>query len=132
MASRKAVTDTLVHRLMRWGAASVIVGGALAVAPRTRSFGLQTAMWGAVDVALALIARRGRSVPSRRTLRRVLLVNTALDIGYVATGASLAVRTPSFGGRLSPAAARGHGVAVVIQGAALFVIDLAAARRLAP
>ena len=33
-------------------------------------------------------------------------VKTALDVGYVATGAHLAVRTPTFGGRLSAADAR--------------------------
>ncbi|MGQ2916000.1 hypothetical protein [Microbacterium aurantiacum] len=40
------------------------------------------------------------------------------------------MRTPAFGGRLTAADARGHGLAIIIQGAALFVFDLAAARRL--
>ena len=109
---------------------AVVVGGALALFPRTRAFGLQNLMWGAIDAGLAAFTRRQRSVPKKRMLRRILLVNAALDVGYVATGAHLAARTPSFGGRLSRADARGHGLAIVIQGAALFVIDLTAARRL--
>ncbi|MEW1834969.1 hypothetical protein [Microbacterium sp. NPDC079995] len=130
MSSAKTVAATVVHRLTRWGTASVVIGGALALLPRTRAFGLQNLMWGAIDVALAEFTRRQDGVPKKRMLRRILLVNTALDVGYVATGGHLAARTPSFGGRLSPAQARGHGLAVIIQGAALFVIDLTAARRL--
>lgn len=130
MASAKSVTGTGVHRLTRWGTASVLVGSALALPRRTRAFGLQTLMWGAIDVGLAVFTRRRADVPKKRMLRRILLVNAALDVGYVATGAHLAVRQPTLGGRLSAAEARGHGLAVVIQGAALFVIDLTAARRL--
>lgn len=130
MSSAKSVAAVVVRRLTRWGTASVVLGGALALFPRTRAFGLQNLMWGAIDVALAEFTRRQGGVPKKRMLRRILLVNTALDVGYVATGAHLAVRTPSLNGRLSPAEARGHGLAVIIQGAALFVIDLTAARRL--
>jgi len=132
MASAKSVTGTVVDRLARWGTASVLVGGALALPRRTRAFGVQTLMWGAIDVALALFTRQRSEIPKKRMLRRILLANAALDVGYMATGAHLAVRTPTFGGRLSVAEARGHGLAVIIQGAALFVIDLAAARRLRP
>lgn len=130
MASTRSVAQTLVRRLTRWGAASVLVGGVLTVSPRTRTFGLQTLMWGAIDLGIAVVTGKRTSLPKKSALRRILLVNTALDVGYVATGAHLAVRTPTFGGRLSAADARGHGLAIIIQGAALFVFDLAAARRL--
>ncbi|MBN9202048.1 MAG: hypothetical protein ABS61_11595 [Microbacterium sp. SCN 70-18] len=130
MASTRSVAQTLVRRLTRWGAASVLIGGVLAIAPRSRAFGLQTLMWGAIDLGIAVFTGKRTSLPKKSALRRILLVNTALDVGYVATGAHLAVRTPAFGGRLSAADARGHGLAVIIQGAALFVFDLAAARRL--
>ncbi|KAA9085432.1 DUF6992 family protein [Microbacterium radiodurans] len=130
MSSARTVTRTVVRRLTRWGTASMLVGGVLALPGRTRAFGLQTLMWGAIDLALAAITRGRDKVPQAQTLRRILLVNAALDVGYVAAGAHLAVRTPTFGGRLRPTDARGHGLAVVLQGAALFVIDLTAARRL--
>lgn len=130
MSSARTVTRTVVRQLTRWGTASVLVGGAFALPRRTRGFGVQTLMWGAIDLALAAVTRGRGKVPKTQTLRRILLVNTALDVGYVAAGAHLAARTPTFGGRLRPADARGHGLAVVLQGAALFVIDLTAARRL--
>ncbi|MCK6079574.1 hypothetical protein KZX37_02925 [Microbacterium sp. EYE_5] len=130
MSSPKTAAATVVRRLTRWGTASVVLGGLLALPRRTRAFGLQNLMWGAIDIALAGVTRRQDAVPKKRMLRRILLVNAALDVGYIAAGGHLAARTPSFGGRLSPTAARGHGLAIVIQGAALFVIDLTAARRL--
>lgn len=130
MSSARTVTSTVIRRLTRWGTASVLVGGAFALPRRTRGFGVQTLMWGAIDLMLAAVTRGRDKVPQAQTLRRILLVNAALDVGYVAAGAHLAVRTPTLGGRLRPADGRGHGLAVVLQGAALFVIDLTAARRL--
>jgi hypothetical protein len=89
----------------------------------TRGFGRQTLVWGAVDGAIAGAgarrrASKGPTDPSR--LRRVLLVNAALDVGYVAAGAELVRR-----GRWP-----GDGLAVVVQGAFLLVLDSAAARAL--
>jgi hypothetical protein len=130
MSSARTVTITVVHRLTWWGTASVLVGGVLALPRRTRGFGVQTLMWGAIDLMLAAVARGRGQVPRAQILRRILLVNAALDVGYVAAGALLAVRKPTLGGRLRPADARGHGLAVVLQGAALFVVDLIAARSL--
>jgi hypothetical protein len=118
-----------------FGAASLLGGGALAaMAGRedVRAFGQQSAAWGAVDVAIAgisaLRSRRGAADPAR--LRRILLVNAVLDVGYVAAGAHLAHHGTTLGGRLSPAAARGHGAAVMVQGLGLLAIDLALARRM--
>ena len=60
----------------------------------------------------------GPTDPAR--LRRVLLVNAGLDVGYLAVGAAL-VRHGRW---------RGDGWAVVVQGAFLLVLDSAAARAL--
>ncbi|WP_405374542.1 MULTISPECIES: DUF6992 family protein [unclassified Microbacterium] len=127
------VTRRLVRGLTAWGSASVALGGILALTGRSsaaRTFGQQSAMWGAVDLGLAALAAPTRRPVAARVLRRILLVNVALDVGYVAAGGHLAARTPSLGGRLTRDQARGHGLAVVIQGIALFVIDLTNARRL--
>ncbi len=117
------VEQRLVQVLGGWAGASVLLGGALAASPRTRGFGRQTLAWGAVDGALAYIgarrrAAKGPSDPSR--LRRVLLVNAALDVGYVAAGAELVRR-----GRWP-----GDGLAVAVQGAFLLVLDMTAAHAL--
>ena len=80
-------------------------------------------MWGAVDGAIALVGARRRSSrgpTDAQRLRRVLLVNAGLDVGYVAAGGWL-VRDGRW---------RGDGVAVVVQGAFLLVLDSVAARAL--
>ena len=106
-----------------WAAGSVVLGGPLAAFPRTRGFGRQTLAWGAVDGAIAAVgarrrASRGPTDPAR--LRRVLLVNAGLDVGYLAAGAWL-VRDGRW---------RGDGAAVLVQGAFLLVLDSMAARAL--
>ena len=117
------VEQRLVQVLGGWSAASVVLGAALAAFPRTRGFGRQSVAWGAVDGAIAYVGARRRAAkgptePAR--LRRVLLVNAALDVGYVAAGAELVRR-----GRWP-----GDGLAVVVQGAFLFALDATAAQAL--
>jgi hypothetical protein len=117
------VESRLTAALGRWAAGSVAVGALLSVPRGTRGFGRQTLAWGAVDGAIALVgsrrrAARGPTDPER--LRRVLLVNAGLDVGYLATGAWL-VRDGRW---------RGDGAAVVVQGLFLLVLDSAAARAL--
>ena len=118
-----SVEQDLVRVLGRWATGSVLLGAALTADPRTRGFGRQTAAWGLVDGVIALVGARrqaaGRTTPSDR-LRRVLLVNAGLDVGYVATGAAL-LRRPRW---------RGDGAAVLVQGAFLLCLDGTYARRL--
>lgn len=117
------VEEQLTRVLAAWAAGSVLVGSALTLSPRTRGFGRQTAAWGAVDGAIAWAGVRGRrrkgaTDPGR--LRTVLLVNAGLDLGYLAIGARMR-RTERW---------RGDGLAVLVQGAFLLVLDTAAAARL--
>ncbi|NQU38307.1 MAG: hypothetical protein HQ526_12050 [Actinobacteria bacterium] len=94
-----------------------------------RAFGQQTAMWGLVDLGIAGVSLlRPAGDPAR--IRKVLLINAALDVGYIAGGACVAYCQPSFGGRITEEAASGHGVAVVVQGTQLLVFDLWNARQL--
>ncbi|MEI4279689.1 DUF6992 family protein [Klenkia terrae] len=114
------VETRLTSVLGTWAAASVAVGAVLSVRESTRGFGRQTAAWGAVDGAIAAVGtrnrrRRGPTDPAR--LRKVLLVNAGLDVGYLALGAAL-LRTDRW---------RGDGAAVVVQGAFLLALDSAAA-----
>ena len=117
-----SVEQDVVRALGRWAVGSLLLGAALSADPRTRAFGRQTAAWGLVDGAIALVGARrqaaGGTTPPAR-LRRVLLVNAGLDVGYVAAGAAL-LRTRW----------RGDGAAVVVQGAFLLWLDATAARRL--
>ena len=118
-----SVEEDLTRVLGAWAAGSVAVGAVLAARPRTRGFGRQTVAWGAVDGAIAWAGARGRrrrgpTDPDR--LRRVLLLNAGLDVGYLAAGAWL-VRDGRW---------RGDGAAVLVQGAFLLLLDAGAARRL--
>lgn len=113
----------LTRVLSAWAAGSVALGGALSLSPRTRGFGRQTAAWGLVDGAIAYAGIRGRSRkgatdPAR--LRRVLLVNAGLDVGYLALGERMR-RTDRW---------HGDGLAVLVQGAFLLLLDTTAAQRL--
>jgi hypothetical protein len=88
-----------------------------------RAFGQQTAMWGLVDLGIAGVSLL-RPAGDDARIRKVLLINAALDACYIAGGAYVAYRQISFGSRMTGEAARGHGVAVVVQGAQLLVFDL--------
>jgi len=117
------VESRLTAALGRGAAGSVAAGALLSVPRATRGFGRQMLAWGAVDGAIALLgsrrrAEKGPTEPGR--LRRVLLVNAGLDVGYLAAGAWL-VRDGRW---------RGDGAAVLVQGAFLLLLDGTAARAL--
>jgi hypothetical protein len=121
------------RQLGLWSLASVAVGTGLlwmAEAEGWRAFGWQALLWGAIDGVIALVGaralrgqrRRGevgdpaRVAPERRRLRRLLVMNAGLDVGYVLVGIALLIfwRTE---------AGAGHGWGVVVQGGFLLVFD---------
>ena len=121
-----------IVRLLLWGGGSAIVGTALLAwlhAGRRRSalleqFGLQTAAWGAAEVALAAIARLSmgpRDLASATRLDRLLWLELGLDGGYVLVGLTLLVSGWLLGRRLGMV---GAGLAVVVQGVALALLHL--------
>jgi hypothetical protein len=138
-----AVERSLLRALSWWAVGSMAVGGALWVAgARTEraallAFGRQNAAWGAIDGVIAGIGwgrRAGGAPPSKGPdLRRFLILNAALDVGYVATGVGLIAARGRLGRRprYSAAQAVGDGAAVVVQGSFLLVSDAVHARRLA-
>lgn len=129
------VVARLTRTLAGFGLASV-AGGALLAARAggagARAFGQQSAAWGAINLGIAGISamRAGRAPVDPVRLRRTLLANAALDVGYVAAGGHVAAHRSTFGGRVTPEAARGHGLAVVVQGLGLLALDLRFARAL--
>lgn len=117
------VEERLTRVLGVWAAGSVVSGAVVMARSGSRGFGRQTAAWGLVDAAIVGVGiagrrRRGPTDPAR--LRRVLLVNAGLDVGYLAVGAELVRR-----GRW-----RGDGWAVLVQGGFLLLLDSTAARAL--
>lgn len=131
-------------RNLVWGTAATIGGAALALAsdrgehPTRWAFGVQTAIWGGLDIGIAgvgLYLLRGPAddkdladtIGAERLYHDALLLNMGLDVGYIAIGATmLAAARKDFDGA---GEWRGHGAAIVVQGAALLTFEIIAWRQ---
>ncbi len=136
-AARRDAERAHLWRVGVWGAANVAAGAALLAAsgraahPGRRAFGIQAAAWGAVNVGIAgvalsrgtadSLATLGSALHAENGLGDVLWLNLGLDAGYAAVGATLWIVASR--GVANPAAWRGHGQAVLLQGAVLFALD---------
>ena len=132
---RQSAERAHLWRVGAWGAANVAAGGILLAtsgdAAQRRAFGIQSAAWGAVNVGIAAVALSQSADPAGMGLAEalraenglgdVLWLNMGLNAGYMAVGATLWI--VSSRGVSNPAAWRGHGQAVLLQGAALLVLD---------
>jgi len=121
-----------LQRLLMWGAISIVTGTAMfawltwrrTAAPMLRHFAIQTAAWGAINTVIALRSMRTltmRDFAGTQELLNILWLNTGLDVGYAAVGATLVIAGWRWGPRLG---AIGAGVGVIVQGLALAVLDL--------
>lgn len=138
------VKRTLLLTLGSMGASSAATGIALLAsghrAERDRAFARQFVAWGGINVGIAAVGlvREGRvstrsDADDRRKLHRLLLLNSALDVGYVAAGAAMVSNAERLGRlhrRYSADAARGDGAGIVIQGALLLGLDTVFALRM--
>jgi carboxylesterase len=130
--------DALTRRLLLWGTVSGAAGVVLLIPGDAfwRGFGLQALAWGAIDAAIALLGgraarkRQATVAPGPETaqreggrLRRLLWINTGLDVLYVLAGLGLVYTQ----GVRNPALA-GTGWGIVVQGGFLFLFDLLHAR----
>ena len=129
----------IARQLGAWAIASIVIGAGLVVGgdPFGGAVGIQFLIWGTVDLAIAAVGERDRrrklaagagsdpaaSATETRRLRRLLWINAALDVVYVAVGAGLVVFGPG-------PVVDGHGVGVVIQGGFLLAFDAAHAATL--
>ncbi|MGB9597187.1 MAG: DUF6992 family protein [Candidatus Poribacteria bacterium] len=121
----------LTNRLLIWSGSSIVSGSILVFLENQflKGFGIQAIIWGIIDAFIALIGKyniRKKSssltsseqlVKEAGKLRRVLLINTFLDIFYVAFGAVLAFVSKDLFWQ-------GNGIGIVVQGAFLFFFDL--------
>jgi hypothetical protein len=135
-----AIERAHLARLLVWALGSILSGTLLLALvtvraasgplPLLRHFAIQTAAWGAINLAIALWAQRGlklRDYDGARSLDRILWLNLGLDVGYIGVGITLAVAGWVLGRRLG---AVGAGIGVAVQGAALFLLDLAIVRQI--
>ncbi|GAC1551420.1 MAG: hypothetical protein NVS2B7_27380 [Herpetosiphon sp.] len=127
---------SMLGGLMAWGTASVVAGAGAAASTdeHVRQVGLQAVAWGVVDLAIAVGGRRsaqakhqgladGKVAPEEvrnaaESLRRVLLINAGLDLGYILFGVGVARRNRDYAVR------RGIGDGIAIQGTFLLGYDL--------
>lgn len=123
---------THLIRLIVWGGASLIVGTALLGLLRLRGhrsalldhFGIQTAAWGGVELALSLNRLHQlelRDLAGATRLDRMLWLNIGLDVGYMMVGIALLVLGWRLARRMGFV---GAGLAVIVQGLALALLDL--------
>jgi len=134
------IEGDLTGELAAWGLASTALGITLGLGSggNLRRFGRQTAMWGVVDLAIAgigglLRSRRGALTHDEvdiqvQRLRRLLWANAAADVVYVLGGTAIALRGGY--GRRTFGMGTGDGVAIVIQGGFLLLLDVTYARKL--
>ncbi|WP_095511737.1 DUF6992 family protein [Rubrivirga marina] len=132
-------TDQQAHlwRVGAWGLANAVGGATLVLAsdrgdqPGRWAFGLQSGAWGVVNVGIATVglmsglgdvsADWAQAFATENGYADVLLLNLGLNVGYAAVGGTLLAVAGR--GVANPAAWRGHGAALVLQGAGLFVLD---------
>lgn len=133
----RAAQRAHLYRVLGWGGVNVVIGAALLVAAdRTTQrgrfgFGVQSAAWGTINVGIAavgLLAGGGESALTVAEALRaengyadLLLFNLGLNVAYASVGATLIA--VSGRGVAHPAAWRGHGAALIVQGLGLFVLD---------
>lgn len=127
-----AVERAHLLRLILWGGTCMLVGTAALAVLRLRHlrsvllahFAIQTAIWGAIDLTLGILALRGlerRDLAGATQLDRFLWLNIGLDIGYVMVGVTLLVVAWRLARR---PALMGAGLGVIVQGVALVILDL--------
>jgi hypothetical protein len=121
-------------RLIVWALTCVVAGTAVVAVlavRRTRSpllsgFAIQTMAWGVLEAAIALVALARlapRDLVAIMQLDRHLWLESGLDVGCIAAGATLALTTLGLahGKRLGGV---GAGLGIIVQGAVLLALDV--------
>lgn len=135
-------------RIAAWGGLNAVSGLALMAGSRRSTqparwgFGLQAGAWGLINVGIATVGLTSLDAPptdvmdlvdAERSLHDILLFNLGLNVAYSGVGAAMVAA--SYQGVDHARSWRGHGSALILQGAGLFVLDgiafLAARSRLA-
>ena len=131
----------LTRRLTFWSLASIAFGlPILTLNPFWQGVGIQFIAWGMIDLLIAIIGaaamkrRKARltsdeladSTPKESAkLKRILLINTGLDVLYVAGGIALILTLGA-----TDIGWQGHGWGIIVQGGSLFLFDLFHAREI--
>lgn len=132
------INEGLMLTLGSYSLSNFAISGAgyyTAQSETSQRFHEMNVMWNTVNLGLAvpgyLKAKRNRAVYDWREMEReqkkterIFLINTALDLGYMATGLYMRNNAPNRGDQ--QALFQGYGNSLLLQGGFLFVFDLAA------
>ena len=120
-----------------WAVGNIALGGALAGSRQgeDKYFHLMNAGWNVINLGIAtagyLSALKAdpagfdlyQSVQEQHQLQKILLFNAGLDLGYMAGGLYLIERSKNTDKK--PEQLKGFGRSIILQGAFLFVFDVA-------
>lgn len=116
----------LTRRLLGWSILSILAGFPLWLDTHRpiKNIGTQFMAWGAIDGLIALFGARSAEkrqstanpAAETRKLRRILWLNTGLDVGYMLGAAWLMSKDDE--------EKRGMGFGILVQGGFLFLFDL--------
>lgn len=124
---------SLMRRLLLWAILSMVTGVALILFgnPFWQGFGIQALAWGAVDGIIVWFGWRRvkhnlgddkddlRDTQEASRIRKILWINTALDVLYIASGGVMIFTLGS-----TSAFWRGTGWGIIIQAVFLFIFDM--------
>lgn len=137
-AERVAAQRAHLWRSAAWGGASIALGGALVLSseraenPTRWAFGVETGLWGAIDLAISAAGlillgdpspdeSPGERLGRERAYHDVLLLTIGLDLAYIAAGS--AVVLASHHGVDDAGEWRGHGAGIIVQGLGLLTLE---------
>lgn len=132
------INENLMLTLGSYAISNFAISGAgyyMAQSETAQRFHEMNLMWNTVNLGLAvpgyLQAKRNRAIKDwgemvreQKKTERIFLINSALDLGYMATGAYMRNDAENRGDR--QALFEGYGNSLLLQGGFLFVFDLAA------
>lgn len=118
-SSNSNLNKRIALPLLIWGIINTIVG-ALYFIPASdliKGVLLQALFWGLIDAILGLITYLRKKEFKLEKIKKILLINTYLDVLYVVIGIILIMLGIS-------AFLAGNGLGIIIQGLFLFIVDL--------
>ena len=140
MSARAEASRSHLWRVGVWGSMNALGGAALLIGtsrtsnPTRWGFGLQSAAWGVINTGIAVTGLLTSGGPgatgwaqafgAERTYHDILLLNLGLNVAYMGVGTVMLVA--GYREVRSAASWRGHGAALIVQGAGLLALDLLA------
>lgn len=123
--SKNTIEISFLHRqlaiiLTSWGLTSIVMGVTLLFfdVDFLRSLSIQFLIWGIVNFLLGIFPLIRNSIPNRKRLYKILLINSFLDVIYLIVSLLLIFQIVFQG-----ESAVGHGFGVMIQGLFLLIFD---------